>query len=164
MTEAESAVVSRPARRGGIFFGWWIVAATASLQGLYSGLFWQAYGAYVVLLRDEFGWSKTMLSTAYSFAQAESGTIGPVTGVLLDRFGPLFADDAEVAEALFTAASSRVAGAPVFLDVPERNRAALDLVARHDLTEVFGCARMTYGPPPALPWDEIFGVTTYELG
>ena len=80
------------------------------------------------------------------------------------RFGPLFADDAEVAEALFTAASARVARAPVFLDVPERNSAALDLVARHDLTEVFGCARMTYGPPPALPWDEIFGVTTYELG
>jgi len=25
-------------------------------------------------------------------------------------------------------------------------------------------ARMTLGPPPALPWDEIFGVTTYELG
>ncbi len=88
MTEAESAGVSRPARHGGLFYGWWIVAATASLQGLYSGLFWQAYGAYVVLLRDEFGWSKTMLSTAYSFAQAESGTIGPITGVLLDRFGP----------------------------------------------------------------------------
>ncbi len=80
------------------------------------------------------------------------------------RFGPLFADDAAGAEALFTAATARVAGAPVFLDVPERNSAALDLVARHDLTEVFGCARMTYGPPPALPWDEIFGVTTYELG
>ena len=80
------------------------------------------------------------------------------------RFGPLFADDAEVAEALFTAATERVAGAQVFLDVPERNAEAMALTDRHGLEEVFGCARMTYGPPPALPWDEIFGVTTYELG
>ena len=80
------------------------------------------------------------------------------------RFGPLFADDAEVAEALYAAATARVVGAEVFLDVPERNAAALALAARHGLTEVFGCARMTYGPPPDLPWDEIFGVTTYELG
>ena len=28
----------------------------------------------------------------------------------------------------------------------------------------FGCAHMTLGPVPALPWDEIYGVTTYELG
>lgn len=80
------------------------------------------------------------------------------------RFGPLFADGAEVAEALYAVATARVVGASVFLDVPERNAAALALTERHGLTEVFGCARMTYGPPPALPWDEIYGVTTYELG
>jgi hypothetical protein len=76
VTEAEGAVRTSAARRSGVFYGWWIVAATAALQGLFSALFWQSYGAYVVLLRDEFGWSNTMLSTAYSFAQAESGTIG----------------------------------------------------------------------------------------
>lgn len=80
------------------------------------------------------------------------------------RIGPLFADDADVAEALFTAATDRVAGDEIFLDVPERNAEAMALATRHGLAEVFGCARMTLGPPPALPWDEIFGVTTYELG
>lgn len=88
MTEAETGVRVAPARREKLFYGWWIVASTATLQALFSGLFWQAYGAYVVLLREEFGWSKTMLSSAYSFAQAESGTIGPISGVLLDKFGP----------------------------------------------------------------------------
>jgi hypothetical protein len=29
---------------------------------------------------------------------------------------------------------------------------------------VFGCARMYLGPPPELPHQEIFGVTTLELG
>lgn len=80
------------------------------------------------------------------------------------KIGPLFADDAAVAERIWAGLTSRVAGAPVFLDVPERNEAAMALARRHDLHEVFGCARMTLGPPPALPWDEVFGVTTFELG
>ncbi|MCU0271072.1 MAG: GNAT family N-acetyltransferase [Acidimicrobiales bacterium] len=80
------------------------------------------------------------------------------------RIGPLFADDAAVAEALFASVTQRVAGATVFLDVPERNADAMALVARHGMQEVFGCARMTLGDPPSLPWDEIFGVTTFEIG
>lgn len=80
------------------------------------------------------------------------------------KVGPLFADDADVAEDLFVAVTAEVAGDPVVLDVPEPNAAALALVDRHGMAEVFGCARMTLGPPPTLPWDEIFGVTTFELG
>ncbi len=80
------------------------------------------------------------------------------------KIGPLFADNVVVAEALFDALSARLAGEPIFLDVPEVNAAAIDLARRHDMTEVFGCARMTLGPPPSLPYDEIFGVTTFELG
>jgi hypothetical protein len=41
---------------------------------------------------------------------------------------------------------------------------ALALANRHGMTEVFGCARMYYGPAPVLPWDDIYGVTTFELG
>jgi sugar phosphate permease len=47
-----------------------------------------AYGAYVVVLREEFGWSKTLLSAAFSMARAESGIFGPLQGWLTDRFGP----------------------------------------------------------------------------
>src|SRR5690348_13777535 len=50
------------ARADGVFFGWWIVAASAGIQLLQAGLLMQAYGAYVSVLRDEFGWSKTALS------------------------------------------------------------------------------------------------------
>ncbi len=80
------------------------------------------------------------------------------------RIGPLFADDAAIAEALFAEVAARVEGAEVFLDVPERNADAMALAARHGMVEVVGCARMTYGPPPAVPWDEISGVTSSELG
>ena len=47
-----------------------------------------SYGAYVVKLREEFGWSKTLLSAAFAMARAESGIFGPLQGWLTDRFGP----------------------------------------------------------------------------
>ena len=80
------------------------------------------------------------------------------------KIGPLFAVNASVAERLLVALGSRVPGEPIFLDVPEINRDALALVARHGMKEVFGCARMVLGPIPKLPDAEIFGVTTFELG
>ena len=65
-----------------------MVAAGAGIQFLSSALLGQAYGAYVVLLRDQFGWSKTALSAASSLREAESGIISPAQGFLLDRLGP----------------------------------------------------------------------------
>lgn len=74
--------------RGRIFYGWWIVAAGFGLEALIGGLLFHAYGAYVVLLREEFGWSKTLLSAAFAMSRAESGMLGPLQGWLTDRFGP----------------------------------------------------------------------------
>jgi len=80
--------VERARRSPRVFFGWWIVAAGAGLNMMQAMFLGQGYGAYVVLLRDEFGWSKTMLSAASSLREAESGILGPVQGWLLDRIGP----------------------------------------------------------------------------
>ncbi|TAK80026.1 MAG: MFS transporter, partial [Dehalococcoidia bacterium] len=70
------------------FYGWWIVGAAVVLQALPAGLLQQAYGAYVVLLEREFGWSRTVLSGAFSVVRMEEGLLGPLQGWLLDRFGP----------------------------------------------------------------------------
>ncbi len=80
------------------------------------------------------------------------------------KIGPLFADDAQTADDLFNALSDRACGEPIYLDAPENNQAAMELVQKHSLREVFGCARMYYGPAPELPWGNIYGVTTFELG
>lgn len=80
------------------------------------------------------------------------------------KIGPLFAENAETAEVIFQALSSHAAGQPIYLDTPENNPEALALAARHNLHESFGCARMVYGPPLHLPWNKIYGVTTFELG
>jgi hypothetical protein len=80
------------------------------------------------------------------------------------KIGPLFAADAQTADALFRALADTAPGEPVFLDVPENNRDAMALAQRYGMREVFGCARMYYGPAPVLPDGEIYGVTTFELG
>ena len=84
-TRAAAARWRRPAT---VFYGWWIVFAGGGLQMLVPSLMGQAYGAYVVLLRDDFGWSKTALAAGSSLREAESGILGPIHGFMLDRFGP----------------------------------------------------------------------------
>ncbi|MFO1310867.1 MAG: GNAT family N-acetyltransferase [Burkholderiales bacterium] len=81
------------------------------------------------------------------------------------KIGPLFAEDASCAEALFHALTMRVpAGSGIFLDVPEPNRAAIALAERHGMIPVFETARMYTGPAPRLPLTRLFGVATFELG
>ena len=80
------------------------------------------------------------------------------------KIGPLFADDALAAESIYTQLEGFAVGGPLFLDAPENNPAAIELVKRHRMTEVFGCARMYLGPFPILAHERIFGVTTFELG
>ena len=80
------------------------------------------------------------------------------------KIGPLVADDALAANALYLHLSDFAANGPLYLDAPENNPAAIEFVHQHGMTEVFGCARMYLGPPPVLADDRIYGVTTFELG
>ncbi|MDF1825856.1 MAG: GNAT family N-acetyltransferase [Verrucomicrobiales bacterium] len=80
------------------------------------------------------------------------------------KIGPLFADNPDIAQSLFAALSDRADGQAISLDAPERNAGAMALAERHGMREVFGCARMYHGKPPATDWDRTFGITTFELG
>ncbi len=80
------------------------------------------------------------------------------------KIGPLFADDEEMAERLFAGLLARAPGAPVFLDTPEANPAAIALAERHNMTPVFETARMYKNGAPRMRLDRWFGVTTFELG
>ena len=71
-----------------IFYGWWMVGAAVGLQFLQAGLVSQAFGAYLAVLSEEQGWSKTALSGAAALQQMEVALLGPVLGWLIDRFGP----------------------------------------------------------------------------
>ena len=81
--------ISRIVRpQGHVFFGWWIVLSSTGIQFM-SGLMWMhSYGAYVVLLQEEFGWSSVMVAGAFTLTRIESGLLGPIQGWLTDRYGP----------------------------------------------------------------------------
>jgi sugar phosphate permease len=64
-----------------------MVGAGCALQVLQSCLLLQAFGAYVAILRDERGWSKTELAGAAALHQVEAAVLGPILGWMIDRFG-----------------------------------------------------------------------------
>lgn len=81
------------------------------------------------------------------------------------KIGPLFADTVAAADKIFCALMARVPpGCPFYLDVPETNGEATALAKRHHMNYVFETARMYTQIAPQLPLDQIFGVTTFELG
>jgi len=70
-----------------IFYGWRMVGASAMIQFLYSGLLMQAFGAYVAVLSEDRGWSKTALSGGAALQSLEGALLGPALGWVMDRFG-----------------------------------------------------------------------------
>jgi MFS family permease len=67
--------------------GWIVVAATFITQILIYGV-WYGYSVFLVSLLREFGWSRSLVSGAFSTFVMVHGLLGPVIGWLLRRFGP----------------------------------------------------------------------------
>jgi len=81
------------------------------------------------------------------------------------KIGPLFANDQTIAEAILQSLiSSLPTGENFFLDTPEPNPQAHKLCEAYGMSPVFETARMYKGPAPILPLDNIFGITSFELG
>ncbi len=80
------------------------------------------------------------------------------------RIGPLFADTADDARALFAALSAEAAGTEVAIDVPETNTAAVAMVEEAGFAPSFETARMYTGPVREFARERVFGLTTLELG
>lgn len=80
------------------------------------------------------------------------------------KIGPLFAENADIAEEILLALLSDAGGDFFYLDVPEMNKAGMSLANKYSMEECFGTARMYSQEIPDLPMDKIFGVTSFELG
>jgi hypothetical protein len=80
------------------------------------------------------------------------------------KIGPLFADGEREADDLFRALAACARESPVFLDLPEPNRAAVAMATRYGLSPVFETTRMYRGGDPGLPLAKTYGITTFELG
>lgn len=80
------------------------------------------------------------------------------------KIGPLFADTPAAAETLLDGLLTSVGTTPVFFDVPEPNSVAVSLARACGMEPVFETARIYRGTPPSVPLDQVYGVTTFELG
>ncbi|MSQ15646.1 MAG: MFS transporter [Dehalococcoidia bacterium] len=89
ITMAESS--KSPAQRvkkGGVFYGYWIVLASAFVAAVNSGLYFYGFGAFFTYITAELGTTRAVLSGGIALARLEGGLIGPVEGWLIDKFGP----------------------------------------------------------------------------
>ena len=80
------------------------------------------------------------------------------------KIGPLFAENSHIADELFVQLANHANGQPIYLDIPECNPFALDLVKRHQLEKVFETARMYLKKAPIVEIEHIYGITSFELG
>ena len=71
-----------------IFFGWYLVGAASLMTMLVASFVFYAFPLFFVELRTEFGWSAAATSGAYSFQRAQGGIAQPISGFLINRFGP----------------------------------------------------------------------------
>ena len=70
-----------------VFYGWWVVSASAAIIFLTGGTFYYGFSALVKPLQNEFGWSRALISGAFSLRTQSGGLASPVVGYLVDRVG-----------------------------------------------------------------------------
>ncbi len=70
----------------GIFFGWYMVAASIATNIIFSAAYFQGFGVLIIPMERTFGWDRWVVSAAMSLRQLESGILSPAIGFLLDRF------------------------------------------------------------------------------
>ncbi len=75
-------------RRRKIFYGWWIVLASAILHLFGGGAVMYGFTVFFNPIRRTFGWTAAVTSIAFTLQRLESGVLGPVAGFLVDRVGP----------------------------------------------------------------------------
>jgi len=71
-----------------VFYGWWIVVACFIHGILQGGFVALGFTAFFEPIANEFGWSYTQISLAASLRGAEVGLLAPLTGFLVDSWGP----------------------------------------------------------------------------
>jgi MFS family permease len=71
----------------GVFYGWWVVAASFAILFVSVGVGLYAPPVFLVPLQGHFGWSRATISGGFAVAAVMSGVLSPLVGVLIDRYG-----------------------------------------------------------------------------
>ncbi len=82
----DTHVTEESGKKGRIFFGWYMVAASVVANTIFSAAYFQGFGVLILPIERTFGWDRWVISAAMSLRQLESGIVSPAVGFLLDRF------------------------------------------------------------------------------
>lgn len=74
-------------RKTQVFYGWWIVFAGVFLITFMSLCVFRGMGVVLVVLQDNFKWSRTQISIGSLLSRVEGAALGPVEGILIDKIG-----------------------------------------------------------------------------
>ena len=71
-----------------MFYGWYVVGAACLIALYFNGCITLGFTAVFEPIAKEFGWSYAQVSFAASLRGMEVGLLVPLTGMLMDRWGP----------------------------------------------------------------------------
>ncbi len=74
-------------RLRGVFYGWWIVAASFFLLLICGGTAVYGFTAFFDPIYTEMGWSRAETALAFSMRSVEGGIFQPLIGLFVDRIG-----------------------------------------------------------------------------
>lgn len=118
--------------------------------------------------RDNFIRPWLQRETAVAFKYEEGGNLRGFAVIRKasrgKRIGPLFADNANIAEELLRSCLNTAPGEKVYIDIPITDEIKASLAKKYGGLFVFECGRMYYGKPPEMALEKVFGITTLELG
>ena len=70
-----------------VFYGWWVtIGCSLVVFGVAGGQF--SFGVFLTPMTQDFGWSRSTLSTAFGVTYLISGLLRPLAGYLADRYSP----------------------------------------------------------------------------
>ena len=70
-----------------IFYGWYIVAASAINNGIGGSVHWKGFTVFFIPLSQSLGLTSAQTAIPFALSRAENGILGPITGWLLDKYG-----------------------------------------------------------------------------
>jgi len=80
--------VNQPHEGGsGFFYGYFVVGASLLIMSIMWGGYY-AFGVFFKPVLDEFGWTRAMISGAFSLASIVNGLLTVAVGGLTDKYGP----------------------------------------------------------------------------
>jgi MFS family permease len=79
--------MSKTRKSGGIFYGWWMVAASFFLFLFCGGTSNYGVSAFFNPIIAEMGWTRAQTSFAFSLRSVEGGLVQPFLGFFVDRMG-----------------------------------------------------------------------------